>query len=56
MMSGCPESFGEGDRGVARAPIFILMKSEGRKGYFEIFRGGGRYTLLGRKWESKPPA
>lgn len=55
-MSGCPGRFGEGGREVERAPVLILMKSVGRKGYSEILGGGGCYTQVGREWGSKPPA
>lgn len=52
-MSGCPERLGEGDRGVERVPVLILMKSVGRKGYFEILGGDGYYTQRGREWGVK---
>lgn len=42
-MSGCLGRFGEGEREVERAFVFILMKLVGRKGYFEILGGGGCY-------------
>lgn len=51
-MSWFPDRFGEGSRGLERAPVFVLMKSEVRKGTFGTLGGGGCYTQLGREWGS----
>lgn len=55
IMSWFPDRFGEGSSVVERAPVLVLIKSEGRKGSFGILGGGGCYTQRGREWGSKPP-